>query len=67
MNFLEHNLMKTKTYDDPVVAEVRKVKDFLSAKFGYDVAAILSDVRKREKTSGHKLVSFAHPKTKVIR
>ena len=59
--------MKTKIYDDPVVAEVRKAKEVLSAKFGYDVTAILGDVQKRESLSGRKLVSFAPKKTKTKR
>lgn len=57
--------MKTKIWEDPIVAEVRKIKEQLAAKFNYNVAAMLRDVQKREKHSGHKLVSLAKPKRKI--
>jgi hypothetical protein len=57
--------MKTKIWEDPIVSEVRKVKEQLAAKFNYDVAAMLRDVQKREKHSGHKLVSLVKPKRKA--
>ena len=50
--------MKTKTWEDPIVAEVRKVKERLAAKFGNNIAAMVRDMQKREKTSGHKLISI---------
>jgi hypothetical protein len=33
---------------DPIVAEVRRVRDELARKFNYDVHAIFEDLRKRE-------------------
>jgi hypothetical protein len=45
--------------DDPIVAEVRKIRDELAARFNYDVHAIGRDARKRERTSGHKVVNLA--------
>lgn len=33
---------------DPIVAEVRRVRDELARKFNYDVHAICEDLRKRE-------------------
>jgi len=56
--------MKTKAWEDPIVAEVRKVKEQLAAKFNYDVAAMLQDAQKRERRSGHKLVSVPKPNRK---
>jgi len=44
--------MKTKAWEDPIVAEVRKVKEQLAAKFNYDVAAMLQDAQKRERRIG---------------
>ncbi len=44
--------------DDPIVAEVRKARQEIAAKFDNDLSAILEDARKREHLSGHKLVSF---------
>ncbi len=43
--------------DDPIVAEVRAIRDKIAAKFHNDIHAICEDARKRERTSGHKLVS----------
>ena len=54
--------MKTKAYEDPIVEEVRKVKEALAAKFNFDVRAILADARKREKRHGKRLVSFVKRK-----
>ncbi len=41
--------------DDPIVAEVRRVREALAAKFNYDIDAILADIRSRELASGVKL------------
>lgn len=41
--------------DDPIVAEVRRVREALAAKFNYDINAILADIRSRELASGVKL------------
>ncbi len=59
--------MKTKIWQDPIVAEVRKVKEQLAAKFDFDIAAMLRDVQKREKTSGHKLISLVKAKRKLAK
>jgi hypothetical protein len=42
---------------DPIVDEVRKVREAHAAKFKYDLLAICSDLRKKEKASGHLVVS----------
>jgi hypothetical protein len=42
---------------DPVVDEVRKVREAHAAKFNYDLAAICADLKKKEKDSGHTVVS----------
>jgi hypothetical protein len=59
--------MKTKTWEDPIVAEVRKVKEQLAAKFNFNIEAMLRDVQKREKTSGHKLISLVKQKRKLAK
>jgi hypothetical protein len=41
---------------DPIVAEVRRVRDELSARFNYDVDAILADIRRRQAALGDRLV-----------
>ena len=43
--------------DDPIVAEVRKIRQKIAAKFNYDIRAMAEDARKREKKSGHPIVS----------
>ena len=43
-------------WEDPVVAEVRRVREQLSAKFGFDVKAIFADVERRQVEAGAGLV-----------
>ena len=50
--------MKT-TSIDPIVDEVRSVREEYAARFGYDVGAILRDVRIRQEASGREYVR--HP------
>lgn len=44
-------------WEDPIVAEVRKTRERLSAKFKHDLDAIIENARKQEPTSGHPVVS----------
>lgn len=44
---------------DPVLAEIRAIREAYSERFGGNVRAMLEDLRKREKESGRKLVSRA--------
>ncbi len=44
---------------DEVVNQVREVREKNAAKFNYDLKAIVADARKRQKNSGHQVVSFA--------
>jgi len=44
-------------WDDPIVEEVRKHREARAAKFNYDIRAMIEDARKREKKSGHPIVS----------
>jgi hypothetical protein len=45
--------------EDAVVAEVRRVRQAHAARFGYDLDAIVSDLRSREGKDGSPVVS--HP------
>jgi hypothetical protein len=54
--------MKTKSYEDPIVEEVRKVKEALAAKFNFDLHAMVRDQQEREKRHGKRLVSFVKRK-----
>jgi hypothetical protein len=47
---------------DPIVAEVRRIRDQLAAKYDYDLKAIFKASRKREKKCGHSVVSFQKDK-----
>ena len=44
--------------NDPIVDEVRRVRDEHAAKFNYDLDAIFQDIKEQEKKSGLKFVSF---------
>jgi len=43
---------------DPIVEEVRRIKEAQAAKFGFDVRAIGEDARSRQWDSGHKVVRW---------
>lgn len=44
--------------NDPIVDEVRRVRDAHAAKFNYDLDAIFADIKEQEGKSGLKFVSF---------
>jgi hypothetical protein len=44
---------------DPIVDEVRRIRDAHAAEFNYDLKAIFQDIKEQEKRSGRKYVSFA--------
>jgi len=44
-------------WEDPIVAEVRRVREQLSAQFGHDLDAIFADLQKRQAALGDRLVS----------
>lgn len=43
---------------DPIVDEVRRVRDAHAASFNYDLDAIFQDIKQQEKKSGLKFVSY---------
>lgn len=43
---------------DPVLAEVWRIKDKLSAEANYDVATLFKQLKEIERTSGRKYVSL---------
>jgi hypothetical protein len=47
------------TWSDPIVGEVRRVRDAYAARFNYDLRAIYRDLKEKEKRSGLKIVSYA--------
>lgn len=46
------------TETDPIIAELRAVRDRHAARFDYDVTAIFRDIRAMQKTSGHDYVRY---------
>jgi len=49
---------------DPIVDEVRRVREDEAAKYGFDVKAILVASKRRQRRSRHKIVSLV-PKKKL--
>lgn len=43
-------------WGDQVLEEVRAVREAHAARFGFDLQAIVADLRRRESTSGHPVV-----------
>ena len=43
-------------WEDPIVAEVREIREKLAAKFDFDVKAIFADLRKRQGSLGGRLI-----------
>jgi hypothetical protein len=44
---------------DPIVAEVRRIKDRLAARHGYNAEAMLRDAMRRQNRQGRKVVTLA--------
>ena len=47
--------MKTRL-PDPIIAEVRAIRQAYAARFGYDVDAIFRDIRARQEASGREYI-----------
>jgi hypothetical protein len=45
-------------YDDPIVAEVRRIREAHAARFGHNLEAIVRDIQERERKSGRTYVSL---------
>lgn len=44
--------------DDPIVEEVRRVREAYAAQFNYDVEAMFRDLMEKERTSGRVYVKY---------
>ena len=44
---------------DPIVDEVRRIRDAHAARFQYDLDAIFRDIKEQEKKSGHRFIRGA--------
>lgn len=49
------------TWSDPIVDEVRRVREAYAARFNYDLRAIYRDLKEQEKSSGRTFVSYSEP------
>jgi hypothetical protein len=43
--------------NDPIVEDVRRVRDAYAAQFNYDLDAIFQDIKTREKKNGHRFIT----------
>ena len=46
---------------DPIVDEVRAIREQLSARFDFDIRRIVEDARRRQASSQARVVSFQRP------
>ncbi len=46
-------------WNDPIVEETRRLRDEYAAQFGYELEAIVRDLKEQEQQSGREIVSFA--------
>jgi hypothetical protein len=44
--------------NDPIVEEIRKIRDAHAKKFNYDLEAIFADIQKQQERSGREFVSL---------
>ncbi len=44
--------------DDPIVEEVRRIRQEYAAQFNYDLRAMVQDLQKRQQEHSDRLVSF---------
>ena len=51
--------------EDPIVAEVRRIRQVHAARFGYDLDLIVADLKAQEQASGRQYIRAAH--THVLR
>ena len=49
-------------WKDPIVEEVRSIREKLAESHGFDIRKIIADAKAKQGTSGHPLVSFAKGK-----
>jgi hypothetical protein len=42
--------------NDPIVDEIRRIRDEHTARFNFDLDAIFQDIKERERKSGHKFI-----------
>jgi len=53
-------------WNDPIVEEVRKVRNEHAKKFNYDLGAIVADLKKQQKGSKRKFITLPPKKPTVL-
>jgi hypothetical protein len=53
-------------HDDPVIAEIRKIREELAERFNFDLRAIVQDAIKQQATGGRKVVRFPPRPAKTV-
>ena len=53
-------------WNDPIVEEVRKVRNEHAEKFKYDLGAIVADLKKQQKGSKRKFITLPPKKPTVL-
>ncbi len=48
-------------WEDPIVAEVHRIREELAARFDFDIHTMFADMRKRQTALGSRLVSLVKP------
>lgn len=51
---------------DPIIAEIRRVREAYAEKFNYDVYAMLRDLKERQTKSGREVVSLPPKRLKPV-
>ena len=46
-------------HTDPIIAEIRAIREEHAARFGYDVKAIFNDIQAKQRTSGRTYVRYS--------
>ena len=54
-------------WEDPIVAEVRKIRDAHAARFNYDLKAIYQDLKHQEQASDRVFVSYPPRPARLIK
>lgn len=44
---------------DPIVEEMRRIKESIAAEYGYDIRAMVKALRAEQEAGGRQVVSFA--------
>jgi hypothetical protein len=53
-------------WDDPIVEEVRAIRDAHAKKFNYDLKAIAADLKKRQKAGKRRVVTLRSRKPVIL-